>query len=130
VSYLAAKARCGNPNATNFRYYGGRGIEFRYTSFDQFFADVGERPPGRWLERCDNHGHYEPGNCRWTTPLEQGSNKRNNRLLTAFGRTRTVSRWAREFGIHSRTLRDRIDRGWSAEKALTTPTRWSTRSAP
>jgi hypothetical protein len=124
-SYQAAKGRCTNPNNSRFAYYGGRGIRFLYTSFEQFLCDLGERPIGGTLERCDNNGDYEPGNCRWATQTEQANNKRNNRMLMAFGRTWTLCRWAREIGIYPETLRDRLKRGWSVEKALTAPRRGS-----
>jgi hypothetical protein len=109
--YCAAKLRCGNPNNWNYAYYGGRGIRFLYTSFEQFYSDVGEPPPGGTLERCDNDDHYEPGNCRWATQREQNNNKRSNYRVTAFGRTQTLSRWAREFKLKPHTLRHRIKIG-------------------
>jgi hypothetical protein len=78
-SYKAAKERCCNPNHRYFAYYGGRGIEFRYASFEEFFADLGLCPPGRSLDRRDVNGHYQPGKCRWATPKEQANNRRNRR---------------------------------------------------
>jgi hypothetical protein len=118
-SYLHAKARCENSNNANFADYGGRGIKFLYTSFEQFFADLGPKPPGLTVERINNNGHYQPGNCRWATRLEQGSNKRNNRLLVAFGRIQILSQWAREYGIAVPTLHDRLSSGIPLEHALT-----------
>lgn len=122
-SYMAARHRCENPKNVNFRHYGGRGIKFLYSSFEQFFADLGEPPAGHWVERIDNHGHYEPGNCRWATPTQQNNNKRNNVMLSAFGRTRTRKLFAKEFKIHPATVATRIESGWSVEAALTTPLR-------
>jgi hypothetical protein len=61
--------------------YGGRGIQLRYTSFEQFLADVGPKPsPGHSLDRKDANGNYEPGNCRWATAKEQTFNRRIRRL--------------------------------------------------
>jgi hypothetical protein len=75
-SYTNAHTRCTNPKCKDFRHYGGRGIEFRFASFEQFFAELGPRPVGKTLDRRENSGHYEPGNVRWATRSEQERNKR------------------------------------------------------
>lgn len=64
-SWQQAQDRCNNPRHHAFHLYGGRGIEFRFTDFDVFFALLGERPPGHELDRIDVNGHYERGNVRW-----------------------------------------------------------------
>ncbi len=117
-------SRCANPNATEFALYGGRGItvcERWRNSFAAFLADVGERP-GRdcSIDRIDNSGNYEPANCRWATRTEQGRNRRTNHVLTHDGRTQPLVAWAEECGISHATIRHRLNRGWSVERALTT----------
>jgi hypothetical protein len=73
------KTRCYNPNIKKFKNHGGRGISVcdRWlNSFENFLADMGEKPTGLTLDRIDNDGNYEPSNCRWTTWSEQNKNRR------------------------------------------------------
>jgi hypothetical protein len=71
------KSRCAYPGEVNYYLYGGRGIKVcqRWMVFKNFLDDMGEKPPGRSLDRIDGNGNYEPGNCRWATPAEQNANR-------------------------------------------------------
>lgn len=76
-AYISAKHRCTNPEARVYPAYGGRGIEFRFTSLKEFVKHIGPRPSSRHsLDRIDNDGHYESGNVRWATRTQQQQNRR------------------------------------------------------
>jgi hypothetical protein len=115
---------CEKTNDKEYPMWGGRGIKVceRWHDFNNFYADMGTRPKGMTLDRIDNNGDYEPSNCRWATAKTQSNNRRSNTLITYKGRTQTLQQWADETGICSGTISQRIrKRGWSIEKALTTP---------
>jgi len=112
--------RCLNPKVLGYSRYGGRGITVcdRWLSFKNFLADMGPRPYKLTIERKNNDGNYEPGNCRWATRKEQQNNMRTNVRLTYQGKTQNLSQWAIELGINRVTLNMRLLKGWSVEKAL------------
>jgi len=122
--WAAMKDRCFNPRNTHYAEYGGRGItvcdRWRY-SFTNFLKDMGERKPGMTIERIDNDGNYEPGNCKWATRREQQRNRRACNYLNFNGETLCISEWADRTGLRHETIRSRLNRGWSIEKTLSTP---------
>lgn len=79
LTWSSMKSRCNNPNRSNYKYYGARGVTVCKkwsSSYLDFIKDMGPRPKGFTLERIDNNGNYEPSNCKWSTWKEQSSNKR------------------------------------------------------
>lgn len=116
--------RCSDPKNPSWQRYGGRGIavcERWKEKFLDFFADMGSRPsPAHSLDRINNEGNYEPGNCRWALPKEQSRNTRTNRIVEAFGLRMTMVEWSEHVGMNRRTLQARLNR-MSPEEALTAP---------
>jgi hypothetical protein len=81
-AYVSARCRCTNRNdVKHWKNYGGRGIQFRFKSFEEFFAELGPRPSSKYsVDRYPNNdGHYEKGNVRWATSAEQANNTRRNK---------------------------------------------------
>lgn len=117
--------RCTNPRNRGWADYGGRGIRVceRWRTFAEFYADMGDPPPGASIDRIDVDGNYEPSNCRWATANEQARNKRNTPALTFGGETLSLIEWSERLGIDFHTLHSRLKRGWSTERALTTAVR-------
>jgi hypothetical protein len=77
-SWLSMKSRCLNKNNKHYADYGGRGITIckEWLVFENFYADMGDRPDGLSLDRVDNMGNYEPSNCRWANWITQNNNRR------------------------------------------------------
>lgn len=125
-SWRSMLARCYNPKCVGYARWGGRGIKVcdRWrSSFQNFFADLGERPPGTTLGRRRNNEDYSPDNCRWETREQQGNNTRRNVFMTYNGETLTASQWAKKAGVNYHTLWRRVKEGWPAEYVLSA-SRW------
>lgn len=116
--------RCVNPNNHAYENYGGRGISVFpdwVKSFAVFLSYIGRKPTSEHsIERIENGGNYEPGNVRWATMVEQANNRRTNRRISFCGTTLTAAQWELKTGIKSFTILERIKRGWSITKTLTT----------
>lgn len=120
--FRAAKRRCSTPSVSEYHNYGGRGIEFRFTSIPEFLNELGRRPsPEHSLERIDNDGHYEVGNVRWATRKEQSRNKRNTVRFTCNEITLTAMEWGEVTGISAQNIRSRKRRGWCDTCAVSLP---------
>lgn len=117
-------ARCTNPKHVAYNRYGGRGIEVceRWRTFANFYADMGEPPEGKTIDRIDNDGDYTPENTRWTDLKTQNRNRSSNSLHTVNGITKTIAEWAEEKGMPPRQLRLRMKtKGLTMEQALALP---------
>jgi hypothetical protein len=123
--------RCCNPNHYAYAGYGGRGIAVceRWRVFDAFQADMGY-PPSKdhSLDRIDNDGNYEPGNCRWAHRKEQMRNRSNTIVVEYNGAKRSLSEWAEILDVSYNTLFGRYANG-DRNEFLFRPidTRYSTR---
>jgi hypothetical protein len=123
-TWLGMRARCNNKKHVSYRNYGGRGITVceRWNKFENFYADMGDRPEGLSLDRVDNSRGYSPENCKWSTASEQRSNSRGVHHITHNGHTKTILEWATLYNLHPKVLRARLTSyGWTVERALNTP---------
>jgi len=124
-SWVSMKQRCYNPKNPKYADYGGRGIgiypEWK-TSFVAFLRDIGECPPGYSIDRIDNDGGYEPGNCRWADDYTQAQNRRNNHHVTLGNERIVLAEAGRRTAISAGTIKDRIKKlGWNESDALARP---------
>ena len=120
------KNRCYNKNVRQYKDYGGRGItvcdEWRnsYSAFEAWARGNGYED-GLTIDRIDNDGNYCPENCRWVTRDEQQINKRYNHTAEINGVRRTLTEWARVYGLKESVVNWRVNNGWDVVQALTTP---------
>lgn len=122
--WLGIRQRCLNPRHSGYYKYGARGItiaeEWR-EDFAAFFAHVGRKPSNtHQLDRVDNTRGYAPGNVRWSTPKENGRNKRNNVLITINGVTKCAAAWDEHCGFmrDGKVVLNRYKRGWRGAELL------------
>lgn len=123
-TWCLMRQRCNDPRNAKFPRYGARGIRVcqRWEDFSAFLSDMGERPStSHSIHRIDNDGDYEPDNCQWATPDVQSRNKSTNVRLTVGGVTKIASDWARDIGARPGLITHRLGRGWTPERAVSTP---------
>ena len=120
------KQRCFNPKDRNYHNYGGRGITvcdewLDYLTFKKWCDENGYEQ-GLSIDRINNDGNYEPGNCRWVTQKVQNNNKRTIHWITYNGETKSLSEWAASLGLKPNSLIQRLHK-YSVEEALSVPNR-------
>lgn len=131
-AYKAMIYRCHSPTSGSFKDYGARGISVcqRWRdSFDAFIADMGERPSGATIERIDNDGNYEPGNCVWATRKAQQRNRRANHVIERNGQSMCIAEWSEITGVPYSTIAGRIRRGWPEADAVSRPVQEQNRNS-
>src|SRR6266852_310292 len=111
VIWRGMKSRC-RPNSRNHANYFDRGIKGckRWKKFENFYKDMGDPPDSLTLERKDNDKGYSFDNCKWATYTEQLNNRRNNHVITAFGKTQNLTQWCTEYNLPITTLKNRLYR--------------------
>jgi hypothetical protein len=114
-SWACMKKRCARDKG-----YIQQGITFdhRWKTFINFLNDMGEAPNGYSLDRIDPFKSYSKENCRWVTKEQQANNKRNTNIIIYRGQGKSMSQWARDLGIALMTLKYRIRKGWSIQRAF------------
>jgi hypothetical protein len=123
-SWQCMRNRCYYPEDKSYPRYGGRGITVHPSwkdNFQAFLDDVGPMPDkGYTLDRIDNDGNYEPGNVKWSTPLQQARNRSTNVILSYNGITKTLREWATDLGIKPSCIYLRHSKGLSPSEILST----------
>lgn len=121
--------RCNNPKASKYENYGGRGIKVceRWKTFKNFYFDMGDPLKTQTIERIDSDKDYSPENCKWATYAEQNRNTKNNSNFTLNGKTQCLTDWCKEYSIKITTVLGRLERNWTFQDALETPTKKSSR---
>jgi len=125
------RQRCEDSNTKDYKRYGGRGIsvcEEWKNDFEIFESwmlgngyDVDAAKGKCTIDRIDADGNYSPENCRIVDVIDQGSNKKNNRVIEYNGETKTISEWARITGYSVQMIRHRLEIGKTPSEALTLP---------
>lgn len=119
-SWRGMISRCYREKDASYHEYGKRGIKVcdRWLETpENFFADMGERPsPDHTIDRIDNDGDYEPGNCKWSTSEEQCNNRRNNVHVEFHNQRLTITECAKKIGCDSSTFRRWLSKDLTPEE--------------
>jgi len=126
-SWRAMVSRCTCETDTAYPNYGGKGVTVcdRWRTFANFIEDMGERPPGKTLDRIDNTKGYWPDNCRWAGLKAQSRNRSTTRVFLVEGLSKTVGEWSRALDCNVKSLENRLYRrgeeslkAWIAERLV------------
>lgn len=125
-AWVAMIRRCTNPKDKYYYNYGGRGIRVCQSwvnSFSNFLNDIGKAPSKlHSLDRKENNGNYEPGNCRWATKPEQQNNTRANVFINYLGQTKTLKQWCIFLNLRYGLIYLRMQKlKWPFELAISLP---------
>lgn len=124
--WTSMKARCETSKKKKFiKDYQNRGINIcaewhDFSVFQKWALENGYKDDLS-IDRIDNNKGYYPENCRWADNFTQANNKRNNHWLTYNNKTQTIAQWSKELGMKYNALNERLRKGWSVERALSTP---------
>lgn len=127
------RRRCYDPKNNRYQNYGGKGVKVcdewqDYATFREWAYSTGYDDKATYgkctIERIDVDGNYEPSNCTWKTIKEQCYNRTSNRYLSFNGKTQTITEWEKELHLPKDRIGDRLRKGWSIERALSTPLRY------
>lgn len=125
-SWGAMRQRCLNPANKDFPRWGGVGVKLcaRWESFENFLADMGERPEGTTIDRIDPNGNYEPNNCRWANAQEQQRNRRDSVEWHIKGKVfPTLKEAGKHFGVTDQSIRRWAFGSFDARRGTFTPAR-------
>ena len=107
--------RCRNKNNLSYKNYGGRGIEMceewnSFITFEKWALETGYNDT-LTIDRINNNGNYEPGNCRWATMKQQSNNKRSNIIVKINGTSKNITQWCELYNIKWTTFKARLIAG-------------------
>lgn len=112
-TWQAMKRRCNNPNDSHYKHYGAKGVKVCdewADSFEKFFADMGEPRSDQSIERIDRNSGYCKENCKWATTKQQANNRSNNKMVTAWGETKTLAEWCDNLSLNYDAVKARLNK--------------------